>query len=172
MKALRYGLASATLVILLCASFVGGARYGVSVFQWLHLPQVAQDQVLSTSTEPADVESTFSLFWEAWNVVSHNYVDKAALDVQKMTYGAIQGMINSLGDAGHSRFMQPGAFRQEQGALRGQFVGIGIEVGLRNSQPIVVAPLEGSPAQQAGIRPGDAIVRVNGEDVSHLSLAE
>ncbi|HLY65680.1 MAG TPA: S41 family peptidase [Chloroflexota bacterium] len=172
MKALRYGLASATLVILLCASFVGGARYGVSVFQWLHLPQVAQDQVLSTSTEPADVESTFSLFWEAWNVVSHNYVDKAALDPQKMTYGAIQGMINSLGDSGHSRFLNPGGFRQQQNSLRGSFIGIGAEVGLRNGQPIIINPLEGSPAQQAGIMAGDAILRVNGEDVSHSTLPD
>jgi carboxyl-terminal processing protease len=172
MKATRYGLASATLVILLCASFAGGARFGPAVFEWLNLPWLVQNQLPAGSTEPADVAPTFSLFWEAWNVVTHNYVDKSSLDVQKMTYGAIQGMLNSLGDAGHTRFMSPGALRQEQGSLRGQFIGIGIEVGLRNGQPIVVAPLEDSPAQQSGIQPSDAILRVGGEDVSHLSLAE
>jgi carboxyl-terminal processing protease len=172
MKALRYGLASATLVILLSASFVGGARYGPLVFEWLNLPWLAQSQLPTSSTEPAEVAPTFSLFWEAWNVVTHNYVDKSALDPRKMTYGAIQGMLNSLGDSGHTRFLNPGAFRQEQGALRGQFIGIGAEVGLRNGQPIIVTPLEDSPALQAGLRAGDAILRVNGEDVSHMGLAE
>jgi carboxyl-terminal processing protease len=171
MKALRYGLASFTLVILLTASFAGGARYGATVFEWVHLPQVVQAR-LTTTTEPADVTQTFSLFWEAWNVVTHNYVNKSAVDVQKMTYGAIQGMVNSLGDTGHSRFLNPNAFRQEQNALRGSFIGIGAELGLRNNQPVIVAPIEGSPAERAGIKAGDAVLRVNGEDVSHLGLQE
>jgi carboxyl-terminal processing protease len=172
MKALRYGLASVTFVILLSVSFVGGARYGTVVFEWLHVPWVAQDALLASSTEPAGVAPAFSLFWEAWNVVTHNYVDNSALDVQKMTYGAIQGMVNSLGDSGHSRFLNPSGFRQEQGALRGSFIGIGVEVGLRNGQPIIVAPLEGSPAEKAGLQAGDAILRVNGEEVSRFGLPE
>jgi len=172
MKALRYGLASLTFVILLSASFVGGARYGTLAFEWLHLPWVAENQLLATSTEPAEVAPAFSLFWEAWNVVTHNYVDKSALDVQKMTYGAIQGMVNSLGDSGHSRFLNPSGFRQEQGALRGSFIGIGAEVGLRNGQPVIIAPIEGSPAEKAGLKPGDAILRVNGENVSRFGLPE
>jgi carboxyl-terminal processing protease len=172
MKALRYGLASTTLVILLCASFVGGARYGTEVLEWMHVPWMAQHQLLSTSTEPPEVAPTFSLFWEAWNVVTHNYVNKSALDVNKMTYGAIQGMVNSLGDTGHSRFLNPSGFRQEQSSLRGSFIGIGAEVGLRNGQPIIVTPLEGSPAEQAGIQAGDAILRINGEDVSRMNLQE
>jgi len=171
-KALRFGLASATCVILLSASFVGGARYGPAVFESLHVPWVAQNELLATSTEPPEVAPTFSLFWEAWNVVTHNYVDKSALDVQKMTYGAIRGMVNSLGDNGHSRFLDPSGFRQEQGALRGSFIGIGAQVGLRNGQPVIVAPLEGSPAEKAGLEPGDVILRVNGEDVSRFGLPE
>jgi len=172
MRALRYGLASGTFVILMCASFVGGARYGATVFEWLHVPGSIERQLSSSSTEPADVAPTFSLFWEAWQVVTRNYVNKSEIDVQKMTYGAIQGMVNSLGDTGHSRFLNPNAFRQEQNALRGSFTGIGAEVGLRNGQPIIIAPLEGSPAEQAGLKSGDAIMRINGEDVSHLGLPE
>jgi len=172
MRALRYGLASGTFVILMCASFVGGARYGATVFEWLHVPGSIERQLSSSSTEPADIAPTFSLFWEAWQVVTRNYVNKSAIDVQKMTYGAIQGMVNSLGDTGHSRFLNPNAFRQEQNALRGSFTGIGAEVGLRNGQPIIIAPLEGSPAEQAGLKSGDAIMRINGEDVSHLGLPE
>jgi carboxyl-terminal processing protease len=172
MKALRYGLASCTFVILLGASFVGGARYGTVVFDRLHVPWVAEHALLASSTEPADVAPAFGLFWEAWNVVTHNYVDKSALDVQKMTYGAIQGMVNSLGDNGHSRFMSPTGFRQEQGSLRGSFIGIGAEVGLRNGQPVIVEAIEGSPAEKAGLKAGDAILRVDGADVSRFGLPE
>lgn len=171
MKALRFSAASLTFAILLSVSFVGGARYGTVVFERLHVPWLAQSQFV-TSTEPEDVAPTFSLFWEAWNVVTHNYVNKSALDVQKMTYGAIQGMINSLGDTGHSRFLNPGGFRQEQNAIRGQFIGIGAELGLRNGQPIILSPLEGSPAEQAGLKSGDAVLRVNGEDVSRMTLQD
>ena len=81
-------------------------------------------------------------------------------------------MVNALGDTGHSRFLTPSEGRQEQSSLRGSFIGIGAEVGLRNGQPIIVQPLEGSPAQQAGLQAGDAILRVNGEDVSRLTLSE
>jgi carboxyl-terminal processing protease len=172
MKVLRFGLAACTSVILLGASFAGGARYGTTVFEWLHVPWPAESRLLSTSTEPADVAPAFSVFWEAWNVVTHNYVDKSALDVQKMTYGAIQGMVNSLGDSGHSRFLNPSGFRQEQGSLRGSFIGIGAEIGLRNGQPIVVTPIEGSPAEKAGLKAGDALLRINGEDVSRFGLPE
>ncbi|HEX6511231.1 MAG TPA: S41 family peptidase [Chloroflexota bacterium] len=172
MKALRYGVASVTLGVLLAASFAGGARYGAAVFEWLGVSWLAPVPLATTSTEPAEVAPTFSLFWEAWNVATHNYVDKSTLDVTKMTYGAIQGMVNSLGDTGHSRFLNPSGFRQEQNALRGSFIGIGAEVGLRNGQPVIVAPIEGSPAEQAGLKAGDAIQRVAGEDVSHLSLPE
>lgn len=172
MKALRYGLASLTLTILLGASFVGGARYGTAVFDRLGVPWAAQNVIIPNSTEPEDVAPTFGLFWEAWNVVTHNYVDKSALDVQKMTYGAIQGMVNSLGDAGHSRFLNPGGFRQEQNSLRGSFIGIGVEVGLRNGQPVVVQALEGGPADKAGLKAGDAILRVDGSDVSRFGLPE
>jgi carboxyl-terminal processing protease len=171
-KVLRVGLASGALVILMCASFVGGARYGAEVFEWLHVPWVAESQLLATSTEPADVAPTFSLFWEAWNVVSHNYVNKSQLDVQRMTYGAIQGMVNSLGDTGHSRFLNPSGFRQEQSSLRGAFIGIGAEVGLRNGQPVVVTPVEGGPADKAGLQAGDAILRVDGTDVSRNNLQD
>src|SRR6185437_5105754 len=136
---------------------------GAEVFQLMRLPWVVESHVI-TSTEPDDVVPTFSVFWEAWNVVTHNYVNKSALDVKKMTYGAIQGMVNSLGDSGHSRFLSPSGFRQEQGALRGSFIGIGVEVGLRDGQPVIVAPIEGGPGDQAGLKAGDTILRVDGQD--------
>src|SRR5579883_3117658 len=119
MKLARWCLVPLGSIILLCASFTGGARYGALVFDWLGLGWVAPAPIVTSSTEPANVEPTFSLFWEAWNVVTHNYVDKGSLDVTALTYGAIRGMVSALGDTGHSRFLAPSDYRQEQSSLRG-----------------------------------------------------
>jgi carboxyl-terminal processing protease len=172
MKLARWFLIPVASILLLGASFTGGARYGGLVFDSLGLGWLAPAPIATSSTEPPDVEPTFSLFWQAWNVVTRNYVDKSQLDVKAMTYGAIRGMVSALGDTGHSRFLAPSDYRQEESSLRGSFIGIGAEVGVRAGQPIIVQPLDGSPAQKAGLRPGDAILRIDGQDVSHATLTE
>lgn len=172
---LRFGSLSLLCLLLLTASFTAGARFGPSVFGRLGLPELAAPipvPFLETSSEPASVAPTFSVFWEAWNIVSQNFVDPKALDVSKMTYGAIRGMVDSLGDNGHTRFLDPSAFQSEQSQLRGDFSGIGAEINLKDGVPVIVAPIEGSPADKAGLKSGDRILRVNGEDVQHLSLTD
>jgi carboxyl-terminal processing protease len=124
------------------------------------------------TTEPAGVTDQFQVFWQAWNLAERYYVDKTALDPKRMTYGAISGMLDSLGDVGHTRFLTPEDLKAEQEALAGKLQGIGIEVTIRNGLPTVVAPIDGSPAAEAGLRPGDVIVKVNGELTSKMSLSQ
>ena len=121
---------------------------------------------------PPGVAPSFGVFWEAWRLVQEHYVNRAAVDPTEMTYGAIQGMLDSLGDPGHTRFLSPTELRAEEETLAGQLEGIGAEVGTRNGQVVVVAPIPGSPAQRAGLRAGDAIVRVDGRDVSGMTLEQ
>src|SRR5579884_3349703 len=142
MKLARWCLVPLLSVILLCGSFTGGARYGPAVFDWLGLGWLAPAPLPTSSTEPADVAPTFRLFWQAWNVVTHNSVDRSSLDVKALTYGAIRGMVAALGDTGHSRFLAPSDYRDEQSSLRGAFTGIGAQIGLRAGQPIIVQPLD------------------------------
>ncbi len=149
----------AAVLVLLGAGFVGG---------------VAADRTDlvpgATYYEPQSVASTFSIFWQAWDLVQQYYVDRAAINSTQMTYGATQGMLNSLGDIGHTRFLSPQALKQENESLAGHLQGIGAELSTQNGQPTIVAPIPGSPAQKAGIRPGDTIVRVNGQTVTGLTL--
>ncbi|MDD2696776.1 MAG: S41 family peptidase [Candidatus Pacebacteria bacterium] len=118
---------------------------------------------------PSDVD--FSLFWEAWQTVKEKYVDKTKLDVQEMIYGAISGMVKSLDDP-YTVFLKPDDTKRFIEDVKGSFEGVGMEVDVRNGQLQVVAPLEGTPAQKAGIRPGDIIIKVDGTTTAEMSVDE
>ncbi len=119
---------------------------------------------------PPNAEANFKLMAEAWNAIEQVYVDRKAINPQHMTYGAIGGMIDSLGDTGHSRFLTPQMLKQERNLTRGRFEGIGAEVQMKNNQLVIVAPIDGSPAQRAGLKPGEIILKVDDRDVSGLPL--
>jgi carboxyl-terminal processing protease len=120
----------------------------------------------------ADAKPDFQLIAEAWNTIERIYVDRAAVKPKQMTYGAISGMVDSLGDTDHSRFLTPEMVKQERNFTKGELEGIGAELRMKNNRVTVVAPIDNSPAQKAGLRPGDVILKVNGEDVSGLLLEQ
>ncbi len=124
----------------------------------------------SSDPAPMDPSLDFRLMMEAWNVIQHNYVDQAVVKPQPLTYGAIGGMVDALGDTGHSRFLTPEMTKQEHNFTEGKLEGIGAEVRMKNNRVVIVAPLDQSPAQKAGLRPGDVIIKVNGEVTTGLSL--
>ncbi|HMK51979.1 MAG TPA: S41 family peptidase [Thermodesulfobacteriota bacterium] len=121
-------------------------------------------------TTPPDAERNFRLMAEAWNTIERVYVNRSALNPKLMTYGAIGGMVDALGDTGHSRFLTPEMVKQERNLTRGEIEGIGAEVQMKNGQVVIVAPIDGSPAQRAGLKPGDIILKVDDSDVSGLPL--
>jgi carboxyl-terminal processing protease len=122
----------------------------------------------STSNEGEPEE--FRIFWQAWNTVHENFVDQDALDPTQLTYGAIRGMVQALGDEGHTSFLTPEERERQETELAGTFSGIGATLGVRDNLPVIVAPFDGSPADQAGVKPGDIILQVDGEDVTSLPL--
>ncbi len=121
-------------------------------------------------TVPPDAASDFRLMAEAWNTIHQVYVDPAAVRPNRLTWGAISGMVGSLDDAGHSRFLTPDMRRIERSVTRGAVEGIGAEIRSKRDRITIVAPLDNSPAQQAGLRPGDVILKVDGASVSGLPL--
>jgi carboxyl-terminal processing protease len=123
-------------------------------------------------SEPEDAEPSFGVFWEAWRLARSEFVDRSTADPRKLTYGAISGMVDSLGDVGHSRFLSPDEAEQERRGLSGEFSGIGAEVGTRDGRTIIVAPMDGSPARQAGLVAGDVIVRVDGDETEGWTLTQ
>lgn len=107
-------------------------------------------------------KADMTMFWNVWETTRRNYVDSDKLDEKAMVYGAIRGMISSLEDVGTS-YLDPEETKEYESASEGKyFEGIGAELGYYEGQVIVVAPIEGSPAKAAGIRPGDYIVKIDG----------
>ncbi len=113
----------------------------------------------------------FSLFWEVWKRLSQTYIDRANMDTQKMVYGAISGMVSSLGDP-YTMFLPPTENKDFKEELGGQFEGIGAQLGIKDNTIMVVAPIKDNPAEKAGIRAGDYILKVNGEDTSGWTVAQ
>lgn len=119
--------------------------------------------------KPASVD--FSLFWQAWSTLQDKYVDKSKLDSKKMIYGAISGMVNSIGDP-YTVFFEPTTSKKFKEEIAGAFGGVGMEIGKRNNILTVIAPIKDSPASQAGIRSGDRILKINDKLTTDLSVEE
>ncbi len=131
---------------------------------------------LGRSQSPASLgdqdRESLALYAEALDIVRDDYVDQEAIDPTKQTYGAIEGMLDTLGDEGHTRFLTPEEREQNQEGLSGTYVGIGVQLETRDDEVVVATPIEDSPAERAGIRSGDVIVAVNGESVRGVEISE
>jgi carboxyl-terminal processing protease len=111
----------------------------------------------------------FSTFWNVWQKLETDYYDKTKLDAVKMLNGAIEGMVQSVGDP-YTMYLPPVQNTSFKDGMAGQFSGIGAELGIKDKQIIVIAPLTGSPAEKAGIKAGDAILKVDSELTTNWTL--
>ena len=147
-----------TLVIVAIVSFVAGARSDAL------FANVASVFGVRTSNKTIDLSSVQKTYQE----LVANYDGK--LDTQKLIYGANRGLVEAAGDP-HTVYMDPDETKEFDKSLSGQIGGgIGAEIGLRNNKPTIIKPLENSPAQKAGIKAGEAIVKVNDEASSDWSV--
>ncbi|MEJ2210480.1 MAG: S41 family peptidase [Anaerolineae bacterium] len=119
---------------------------------------------------PNDAVPQFKLMAEAWNLIEARYVDRPAVQPKQMAYGSISGMVDSLGDTGHSRFLSPEMVQAEQSFNQGQIEGIGVYVQMKDGHLVIVSPIDGSPAQKAGLKAGEIILGVGGTNVADLPL--
>src|SRR3989338_382273 len=116
-------------------------------------------------------EVDFAEFWHAWNIAEEKYVNIDKVKRQDMVYGAISGMVKSLGDP-YSVFFNPEESKIFKSDIKGEFEGVGMEIGIRKEILTVVAPLKGSPAERAGIHAGDKIFKINDKITLDLTVEE
>jgi len=126
----------------------------------------------SPATLDGEDRKSVALYAEALDTVRKNYVDQKSIDPRKETYGAIEGMLDSLGDGGHTRFLTPEERKQNDRSLSGTYVGIGVELVEENGEVVVAAPIDGSPAKEAGISSDDVLLAVDGESITGEDLSE
>jgi len=127
---------------------------------------VGKSSVVCSICPPENVD--FSILWETWKKLEENYVAPKALDAQKMIYGAVSGMIKSLEDP-YTIFFNPEEAKTFLEDVSGRFEGVGMEIGIKKGQLQVIAPLEETPAQKAGLRAGDKILKIDDNSTVDLS---
>jgi len=143
-------------VFILITVFTGGYFLGVKGYQ------IRVNKALRVSINkevPPDINVDMKLFWDVWEKLSDNYYDKTKLVPSQMVYGAIEGMVSSVGDP-YTTFLPPAQNKIINEDLSGSFGGVGIEIGYKEGHLAVIAPLPGTPAEKAGIKAGDYIVKI------------
>jgi len=116
-------------------------------------------------------EIDFAPFWTAWDAVNSKYVSAQDLDGQKMVWGAIEGMVKSLGDP-YSVFFPPQENKEFKDTIRGNFGGVGMEIGIKGGTVTVISPLKGTPAYRAGIKAGDKILKIGDKTTLDMTAEE
>ena len=176
-KTLKTVLLILAVLIVALGSFAGGFVTGhLLPFGNIPIPGIAQipeatpepftpapDQQSAT---PEELQALFAPFWEAWNLIHQNFVDQPVDDVALMR-GAIDGMMQALGDQ-HSTYMDPEEYKQANEGLEGSYEGIGAYVDTTADYLTVTSPITGSPAEEAGLLPGDKIIGIDGEDMNGI----
>ncbi len=162
---MKRSLKIALIVLGISAFTIGTVGAGVLVGNFV---PVFKPAVVQAAEQPAE----FQVFWQVWDLTQRYFVDQAALDDTRLTYGAVNGLIASLGDEGHTRFLTPEEVARQRVDISGKFFGIGAQVGIEDGLPVIITPLDDSPADRAGVKSGDVIIEVDGADVTTLPLNE
>jgi len=170
---LKLNLRSARLIIIVSLLVIVSGWSGF----WLGTHQFQIDFSQKTSVKidrkiPPDKQDVdFALFWDVWDRLEKDYLEKEDINPAQMVFGAIQGMVASLGDP-YTVFLKPPENKEVKDDLNGSFEGVGIQLGYKDDQLTVIAPLKGTPADKAGVKAGDLILKINEESVSGLSADE
>ncbi|MFA6047684.1 MAG: S41 family peptidase [Parcubacteria group bacterium] len=156
------------VIFLVAGSYFLGVNQGkkqTTEQKVIPLSQSLIENKLPSSDEKVD----FSLFWKVWDLVKDKHIDKDKLDAQKMVYGAINGFLKATGDP-YSTFFDPTESKSFTEEIGGSFEGIGAELGVKDDVLTVIAPLDSSPAQKAGLRAGDKILKIDGKITTDFNV--
>ncbi len=119
-----------------------------------------------TADEDQDLEELFKPFWESWQIVNEQYVTQP-VDEEKLMQGAIRGMLQSLDDP-YTSYMDPFQYQQNSVTLEGDYEGIGAWVDITGEYLAIISPMPGSPAEKAGLKAGDIVIAIDGEDMTGI----
>ena len=121
--------------------------------------------------ESAKRNVDFSSFFKVWDLLHQEYLGRNDIHDRDLIYGALSGLVQALGDP-YTAFLNPEENEMVKAGINGEYEGIGAELGMRDSQLVIIAPLEGSPAEEVGIKAGDKILMIDGVGTRGISLSE
>jgi carboxyl-terminal processing protease len=124
------------------------------------------------ATVPPFAPANIGILWDALKVIQDHFVRRSQLNPTDLAYGAINGLVDALGDPGHTTFLTPDQVKSENEALSGQIIGVGVFLGVTGGAPFIQSVISGSPAARAGILPGDRLIAIDGTSAENLSLEE
>ncbi len=166
----RYFLQITFFVLFSMAVFSVGFQRGANNNK-LVAPIPIESATFKNKEQGADNAIDFSLFWNVWDLLKSKYVDTGSLDAKKLYYGAIKGMMEATGDP-YTTFFDPSENKKFGEDISGNFEGIGAELSIKGGILTVVAPLQGTPAEKAGLRSGDKIIKIDNKIASDMTIEE
>ncbi|MEK7187394.1 MAG: S41 family peptidase [Patescibacteria group bacterium] len=160
------------LVLTLIVVGIGGTGYlfGLTVGQETPKTVLVQG-VTGLEAGKTTAQVDFGVFWQAWDVINREYLKHDTINNQTKVYGAVRGLVQSLGDP-YTQYFNPVDNNRFQQDVSGSFGGIGAELGLREDRLVVITPLKGSPASKVGLEAGDFIVSINSTSTENLQVDE
>ena len=168
-KRMKITVITLAVVISLALSFGAGCTLASRAFP--SAPAPASAPPLAGAPAPSNANQGADVVRQAWDTIFENYVDQTKLNSANLSAGAIKGIVEALNDP-YTAYLSPQAYRLTSTDLHGKFNGIGATVGIRENKLTVIAPIPDSPAAKAGIKPGDAILEINGQSTAEMSLEE
>lgn len=158
-------LISAFLVVCIVAATAFAVGFGIGHY-------VLPYPIWPSSANDDELQEQFGIFWQAWDLVQDRFYTEEPLNTQQLTYGAVRGMVESLGDR-HTVFLTPDQADLFRDDLEGEFGGIGVTVAMTEEGWLrVVKPIPDSPGERAGLRTGDVILEVDGVWTQGLDLVQ
>lgn len=169
---IRYSLRTSHIVALVIISAVGIFGSGVAVGEYIQKREVPRSPVAATGMNEA---LNLTPFWDALDILDEKFVATTASSSipisQDKVWGAIEGLTASYGDP-YTTFFPPEKSKQFEDEVRGDFGGIGVEIGIRENILTVIAPLKGTPGEHAGLKPGDLILKVDGTFTTGMTVED
>lgn len=152
-------------ILIICAGMAGGVGYSLGT----RYPQTFNITGLENTDKGITSKEDFAIFWDAWQMIQGSYLRAGEVKSGEMIYGAAKGLVSALNDP-YSVFMDPAEAKRFGEDINGNFGGIGAEIGLKNEQVVIIAPLKGSPAEKSGLRSGDKLYEINASSTVGMSI--